>query len=73
MMTGGGTENLSFYPGCTLEQLDIVNIHKVRCLCGVGGLSSRADLCILHRSVMPLMGYKLVALKLVDLTVERLL
>lgn len=27
---GGGTENLAFYPGCTLEQLSLVNIHKVR-------------------------------------------
>jgi hypothetical protein len=29
-MTGGGTENMSWYPGCVLEQLDLVNIHKVR-------------------------------------------
>ncbi len=29
-MTGGGTENMAWYPGCTLEQLDLVNIHKVR-------------------------------------------
>lgn len=29
-MTGGGTENMSCYPGCVLEQLDLVNIHKVR-------------------------------------------
>jgi hypothetical protein len=29
-MTGGGTENMAWYPGCVLEQLDLVNIHKVR-------------------------------------------
>lgn len=29
-MTGGGTENVAFYPKCSLEQLDLVNIHKVR-------------------------------------------
>lgn len=29
-MTGGGTENVAFYQGCSLEQLDLVNIHKVR-------------------------------------------
>ncbi len=27
-MTGGGTENMAWYPGCLLEQLDLVNIHK---------------------------------------------
>ena len=29
-MTGGGTENMAWYRSCVLEQLDLVNIHKVR-------------------------------------------
>jgi myotubularin-related protein 1/2 len=30
MLTGKGTENLSYYKNCELVFLDIENIHKVR-------------------------------------------